>query len=299
MKLDLASLEVLEQVIDRGSVAAAAKRLHKAGSAISYHLRRLEEQLGVRILDRDGYRLALTPEGEAVLAEGRQILRKARALVAFAEQWREGWEAKLQIHFDGALPSTAIMAALEYLEREGAPTRIELTVGFLGEVQDRFEAGGGDIMISADPRQHDGLVWHQLQPLEFVLCCSASHRLARAERVTLDSLQDQTELVIAGAASSAGRIRPFFGCRRVYHLSDFHNKLDAIRQGLGFGWLPRYLAEPLLRSGEITQVPYEAGPSFALMPAIATRPGAMRGKATRAIVSHVLGRDAASLPAEC
>lgn len=287
MKLDLTSLEVLSNVIDGGSVAAAAERLNKAPSAISYHLRRLEEQLGVSILDRGGYRLTLTAEGEIVLSEGRQILEKAHNLTQLAQNWQSGWEPKLKIHLDGAMPSRTIMAALEMLERQGAPTRIELHVGFLGEVQEAFEADAGDILISADPIQHEGLVWHQLAPLTFVLCCSANHPLAQTERVTVDNLRDHTELLTAGAANTKGRVRPFFGCRRVFFLSDFHNKLEAIRQGLGFGWLPQYLAEPMLETGELVVLNYEPGSTFTLSPAIATRLGSACGRATELIVSHL------------
>lgn len=60
MKLDPNALEALEAVIDCGSVSAAAGALNKAQSAISYHLRRLEGQLGIAVLDRSGYRLKLT-----------------------------------------------------------------------------------------------------------------------------------------------------------------------------------------------------------------------------------------------
>src|SRR5258707_2671182 len=68
MRVDLNAIQVLEVVIREGSLAAAAKKLHRVQSAVSYQLRKLERQLGLKLLDRAGYRVRLTADREAVLA---------------------------------------------------------------------------------------------------------------------------------------------------------------------------------------------------------------------------------------
>src|SRR5258708_35831323 len=103
MRVDLNAIQVLEVVIREGSMAAAAKKLHRVQSAISYQLRKLERQLGLELLDRDGYRVRLTPAGEAVLAEGKGVLAHAMSLGALAQQLSEGWEARRKVLGDGHL----------------------------------------------------------------------------------------------------------------------------------------------------------------------------------------------------
>ena len=60
MSLDLNFMLALDTVVREGSVAKTALRLHRAQSAIDYQIKQLEQQLGMSLLDRDGYRVKLT-----------------------------------------------------------------------------------------------------------------------------------------------------------------------------------------------------------------------------------------------
>lgn len=287
MKLDPNALEALEAVVDRGSVAGAAAALNKAQSAISYHLRRLEEQLGIAVLDRSGYRLRLTPEGEAILSEARPLLRKLDELGEYGARFRSGWEPELKIYFDGALPTETIASALSVLEAQGAPTRIDLRVGFLDGVQEDFRRQNGHVLIAAIMDHRPDLVVRGLPPLDFVLCCSSGHPLATGAEVPLAALLEHTELIIPNRKDQPALPAHFFGSSRVFYLSDFHTKLAAIRQGLGFGWLPRYMAEPGLASGELAAISSEYGNSYQLTPVIATWSGSPPGKAAALIIDYL------------
>lgn len=251
MKLDLVALETLEAVVDCGSVALAADALNKAQSAVSYHLKKIEDQLGIALLDRSGYRLRLTAEGRVFLAEARPVLSRLRDLDQFSKRYTAGWEPELRIHFDGALPTRPLISAIKNLERLGCPTKIDLQVGFLEGVQASFAAQNGDILIAVamKPPSHFSTVL--LPDLELTLCCSANNPLARQMPISQSDLKDSTELVVSNDAGGTGLPTHYFGSRRVFRLCDFRTKLDAIRQGLGFGWLPQYLAQPALTRGEL------------------------------------------------
>ena len=67
-------LRVFVRVMDRGSFSAAAKDLGLTPSAVSKLVSRLEDRLGARLLERSTRRLALTPEGETLLARARRIV---------------------------------------------------------------------------------------------------------------------------------------------------------------------------------------------------------------------------------
>src|SRR3989304_9917208 len=67
-------MRVFVQALDRGSFSAAANDLELTPSAVSKLVSRLEQRLGVRLLNRSTRKLALTPEGETYLARARQIL---------------------------------------------------------------------------------------------------------------------------------------------------------------------------------------------------------------------------------
>ena len=79
-------LETLDTIDRRGSFAKAAEELNKATSAISYAVQKLEEQLDIALLQRLGRRSVLTPAGQLILAEGREILQTTTRLANKAKE---------------------------------------------------------------------------------------------------------------------------------------------------------------------------------------------------------------------
>ncbi|CAI0702586.1 LysR family transcriptional regulator [Serratia proteamaculans] len=90
-RLSIDALRALLSVIDTGSMTRAAQQLNLSQSAVSWKIKRLEEQLGRRLVDRQGMTLTATPDGEALLSHGRQILQAHdRALAHFSPSLLQG-----------------------------------------------------------------------------------------------------------------------------------------------------------------------------------------------------------------
>lgn len=104
MRIDIDAFNVLKVVVEEGSFAKAAERLHKAQSAVSYQIKKLEQYLGVNLLDRNQYRAELTHEGRVILAEGQRLLAHLGNIEHLASRFSEGWEPRLELVIDGALP---------------------------------------------------------------------------------------------------------------------------------------------------------------------------------------------------
>src|SRR5438105_509367 len=75
----LDGIAAFAHVVDSGSFSAAARRLKISKSAISAHVQRLEERLGVRLLNRTTRRLSLTEGGAAYYRHCARILVEAAA----------------------------------------------------------------------------------------------------------------------------------------------------------------------------------------------------------------------------
>ena len=80
IKLSLEALEVIDAIARKGSFAAAAESLFKVPSALTYTVRKLEEDLGVSLFNRSGHRATLTEAGAELLNEGRNLLNAASEL---------------------------------------------------------------------------------------------------------------------------------------------------------------------------------------------------------------------------
>jgi DNA-binding transcriptional LysR family regulator len=269
VRITLDSLETLDAIARCGSFAAAAKSLRKAQSAVSYGVRQLEEALGVAVFDRRGHRAVLTPAGEMVLAEGRALLTRARRIETLAARFEEDWEPRIEAVIDGILPMDSIMRALRRMTSEGVPTNIQIKVEFLGGVQDRFERDRADLMLVKDYLRSEALIEHPLPDVEVVLVAAADHPLVGADisAVSLTDLHRHVELTVHDSSESKRLVDArVFGGPRVFFLSDFNTKKQALLMGLGFGWMPTYLVEGELASGALVEVPYSGGSRYTFTP---------------------------------
>jgi DNA-binding transcriptional LysR family regulator len=97
MRLTLHALLVLDAIDRAGSFAAGAEQLFRVPSAVSYTIHKLEQDLGLTIFDRSGYRAKLTSAGEQLLKDGRELLRHAERVEHSVKQVDAGWECRLAV----------------------------------------------------------------------------------------------------------------------------------------------------------------------------------------------------------
>ena len=109
--LTLDQLRVFAAVADTGSFRAAARQLARVQSAVSHAIANMEAQLGVRLFDRAGHRPVMTPEGQALLANARDILLRVDAMRARAQGLGEGVELELSLVVDTLYPIAQVGAA--------------------------------------------------------------------------------------------------------------------------------------------------------------------------------------------
>lgn len=278
MKPDIDAIAALDAVVRYGGFARAAERLNKVQSAVSYQVGKLEEQLGLRLLDREGYRVRLTPAGQMILTEGRRLLAMAEHIESLAAQFATGWEPRMLLIVDGILPLDRTLSALKTLADERAPTRIQVKVEFLRGVQFRFEKDHADLMLVKDYEPHPHLQAEALADVDCILCIAPSHPLAVRSAVSLADLHEHVELSIQDS-SDQGNDRHMFGGERVFYLSGFVAKKQALQMGLGFGWMPAYLVAEDLRSGALLELPFEGGSRYRFTPQLVHRASQPLGRA--------------------
>jgi DNA-binding transcriptional LysR family regulator len=284
MQFDLGGLEAFVAVVDCGGIGRAAQRLQKAQSAVSHQIRKLEEQLGVELFNRDGYRVQLTAAGEAVLAEGRRVLSQAELVGSVAQQFTQGWEPRLLVIIDGILPLDPILDGLKTLAAEGLPTRIQVKVEFLSGVPARFEREQGDLMLLVDSDHRPVHEEEALPDMDCMLCVASDHPLARRKSVALADLQQQVELSVQNSNEEQRSDRHFFGCERGFYLSSFQAKKQALLMGVGFGWMPLYLIRDEVKGGQLREVKYAGGSRFHFTPRLVRRSDRKLGRTGQRLV---------------
>ncbi len=131
----LDQLQVLIHVVEAGSFTAAARKMNRALSVISYTIGNLEAQLGVSLFDRSTSRKPqLTEAGRVVVAEARLVVGGMSNLRAKVAGMAQGLEGELDVVLDCLLPPFRIVDALTAFNDEFPTVKLTLHMETLGAV---------------------------------------------------------------------------------------------------------------------------------------------------------------------
>src|ERR1700733_5963497 len=115
----LDQIAVFLAIVESGSFTAAARKLGRATSVISYAIANLETQLGVALFTRAGARRPrLTEAGRAILSDSRGIALALDGLLAKARGLTQGLEAEVALVVDVMLPTKRLVPALGEFSRK-------------------------------------------------------------------------------------------------------------------------------------------------------------------------------------
>ena len=114
------------EIADAGSLAAAARRLNVTPAAVSKNLLRLEEQLGVRLVQRSTRTLRLTSEGSGFLVKARSALRTLDEAVAEVSQAAAEPAGTVRISVGVSFGRHWVLPALPALAEAHPQLRIEV-----------------------------------------------------------------------------------------------------------------------------------------------------------------------------
>ncbi len=255
--MDLAHLELLRELRDRGTITAVAAAGFRSPSAVSQQLRSAERSIGVRLVEPDGRRLRLTAAGR-LLADGASDV--AERLARLQRQLDDLQGAPAGPVSICGLPS-ATEALLPALLLRLADTSISITISDddLAEADYAARAADHDVVIAhslaEQPAGTHGLVTRTLAHEPLDVAVPASHHLAGREVLTPADLAGEDWIgVPTGFPFDTVRIaiesRTATPLNVVQRVKDNRLVEALVAAGFGCALLPRFTTRP--RRGVVT-----------------------------------------------
>ena len=227
MKPLLDVLVILDALEKEGSFAAASAKLYKTPSALSYTIHKLESDLNIQLLDRSGHRARFTPTGQMLLEKGREVLHTVRELEKQAIKLHQGWENALVLAVDNTFPFFLLAPLVSRFYQQHTAARLRFVRDTPASGWNALVEGQADIVVGvlSDPPARVGYGFSQLS------WRAMKHYRAIVSGGEWPSVDDQESLVTY----------------------DFAGQLMLISAGLGWGYVPRYLVQAQLESGELIE----------------------------------------------
>jgi LysR family transcriptional regulator, hydrogen peroxide-inducible genes activator len=241
--LKLKDLRYLVAVADTRHFGRAAAKCFVSQPTLSAQLRKLEEYLGVQLIERRPRRVTLTPAGEEITQRARAMLEGADAIVTMAQTRRDPLAGQLRL---ALLPTIGpyLLPQVALKIRKAFP-RLEL---MLYEYQteamlEHLHNGEIDVGILALPVPTDGLMTRELYQEPFVAAVPAGHRLATRAHIRAEDLQGETLLLLEDGHCLRDQALAVCSRSGVHEKQDFRaTSIETLRQmvatGVGVTLLP-------------------------------------------------------------
>ncbi|HEX3836461.1 MAG TPA: LysR substrate-binding domain-containing protein [Steroidobacteraceae bacterium] len=194
--IKLKDLRYLVTVADTGHFGQAAERCFVSQPTLSAQLKKLEEYLGVKLIERHPRRATLTQAGEQIVARARVILRASDEVVTIAHTYRDPLAGRLKVAMIPTVGPYVLPRVAPVVRRQMPRLDLLLFEYQTAAILAKVHAGEIDVGVLALPIEHEGLASRKLYDEDFDVALPENHPLAKQATVRIADLADETLLLL-------------------------------------------------------------------------------------------------------
>ena len=249
--MELRHLRYFVAVAEELHFRRAAERLHVAQPAVSEQVRKLEEELGVRLFDRTQRSVSITDAGAALLEEARRVLHQAEVAITAARNARDRATTRLRIgHLPDSMPSS-VARAMQLLGVSAPRVQVSLETGGAVRLIEEVRAQRLDVAVVGLPAPTSGLRATPAGAQRVVAALPVTHPQAVNQTVSIERLAPERLIVLPADVNPPFHNAVISICRDAGLSPTFvevsearvEHALLAVAAGVGMALLPESAAE--------------------------------------------------------
>jgi DNA-binding transcriptional LysR family regulator len=251
----LKSMVVFAQIVEQGSLSSAAKHIKVSRTVVSYHLKKLESQLGVKLLNRSTRSISLTEAGSAYYQRCKIIAEQANAANQQIENFKNEAVGLIKITCPVNVGLQTIVPALN--EFRSLYPKIELDVILTDDVVNIMKEGI-DLAIRGAPLVDSGLQAKKLATLTTCLCAAPDYLTRYGTPLTPAQLNSHQWVIYK---LTAGNLTLKKGSREytvspagTISTNNAAARTAFVEGGHGIGRIPTYDAWPKIKAGSLIRL---------------------------------------------
>jgi DNA-binding transcriptional LysR family regulator len=288
--MDLRQLRAFFEIARQQSFTRAAEQLHIAQPAVSMAIRKLEEELELTLLNRQGKQVSLTAEGEVFLRHAERILANCRAAETEMAEIKGLARGEVRIGIPPMMSSYYFPRVIRDFRARYPDLQLSVYGDGAARIQRMIARGEIDMGVIAGGRVPEGLRSRRFLREEIVACVPLGHPLATRNTMTMtDFLREPLVLFKEGyymrelmdELAREGGLQP----RVVFETNLFSLVRSLIKEGLG---ISTFLRMVVADDPELVAVSFDPPLYLDLM--IAWKADGYLSRADRAFADFLLER---------
>ena len=198
----LKQMEYFQTVVECGNFYLAAERCYISQSAISQQIKKLENELGVQLLDRHNRTFSLTPAGEHFYRKSLVITGDIEQLVRKVKRMHQGDHVTLHFGYYKGYYGNELTEAVAIFSQKYPAVEIHITAGSHEELYAALEHNTVDFVLSDQRRVFSGM-YHNLILSEsrIYIEISARNSLSKLKQIEIDDLKNTPCILVANENS--------------------------------------------------------------------------------------------------
>lgn len=227
--------------------ARAAEECMVTQPGLTIQLKNLEEEIGIKIFDRNKVPLKPTIAGQEIIARAKKVLREADAIRDFVVDKKNDLEGEVTLGVISTLSPYLIPLFIKAMKEAAPKMHFNIKESNTGQLMHDVETGAIDIALMATPTGNPGLREHAVFQEPFVAFLHESHPMAGTDLYEMNP-QDRPELLLLQSEycynaqlldicslSEPGKKWEQFS----YDISSIETLKNLVRAGLGFAIVPQ------------------------------------------------------------
>lgn len=205
--MELRHLRYFVAVAEELSFRKAAQRLHISRPALSKQVKDLEDEIAVKLLDRDTVNVSLTKAGEIFLEDSQKLLFQAEQAIERATQAQSGHRGKLRIGSVGIIATDFLPKTLKIFHQKYPGVEVAFVEMLPAEQLDALASGKIDIGFAYGKAVANMASLRSLCVIHSIygIAVSRQHPLAKRKQITLREVRGETLLCLGGDGRSSHR----------------------------------------------------------------------------------------------
>lgn len=250
----LDQLHVFRTIADEGTFSAAAVKLNKTVSTISYTIANLEGQLQVKLFDRSQYRPTLTEFGQEINNDADQLLRRVDRFESRVGLHRENHKTNLVLSVDTIFPTIVLVRALQVFSCDFPMMTVNVVRRDYDGVAEDVKSGFADLGMARvdarlDIRDIDGM---QIGTTQNLIVVSPQHPLAQMpEPFELSELENHRQIILSRSLDMSGVYQYRVHRTDAWTVPDDETLRALVKANVGWAAVNRHVVWQDLKDGSL------------------------------------------------
>ncbi|MGC9162495.1 MAG: LysR substrate-binding domain-containing protein [Thiomonas sp.] len=253
--MTLTELRYIVAVARERHFGRAAEACFVSQPTLSVAIKKLEEELDVRLFERGGNEVSITPIGAEIVEQAQRVIEQAAAIKEIAKRGKDPLAGPLRL---GVIYTVAPYLLPELVRNVIARTPqmpLLLQENFTVRLLEMLRTGDLDAAILAEPFPDQGLAVSPLYDEPFLIAVPRGHRLAGSKALSSEQIRDETMLLLGtghcfrdhvlDVCPEFARFSPSSeGIRRTFEGSSLETIKQMVASGMGITVVPKLSVPP-------------------------------------------------------